>query len=429
MTVPPSPPLDESIVAGQPGHIADHEAIAEALNNAEPRGENELATQHGAVFNGSTDDRAAIQAAMDALGPDGGGVDLGRGTSIIGAPGLVLKDGVHLFGHGPHATKLKLKNSANSEVIITEDFAALTGGGTSGGVSQFGIHDLTVDGNRANQASAKHAVCLYGYDFELEHLRIQSAKGDGLYSEWGSSASPPLTYVSMEATLDDIKVTDCGMHGIDWHGPHDSRANALVTWENSQTTPHLYSGLATGGNGGGLVGTNCHSWGGQQGFAVYFGAGNCLFVTSVAEGAYNGQVVLAAHDCMWDGFIYAVPTTGFAVIVGQGGADAAGCTVRGKTITAATASTAGRVLDFVNSGGSNSFELENYETAAGSPITGAPGSADSILISTAGGGTSLVKTLLGNAAPTVTGSRGGNAALASLLTQLHAAGIVIDSSS
>lgn len=33
MPVPPSPPLDQSISPGQPGHLADHEAIHEALDN------------------------------------------------------------------------------------------------------------------------------------------------------------------------------------------------------------------------------------------------------------------------------------------------------------------------------------------------------------------------------------------------------------
>lgn len=33
MPVPPVPPLDETIVAGQAGHMSDHEAIADALNN------------------------------------------------------------------------------------------------------------------------------------------------------------------------------------------------------------------------------------------------------------------------------------------------------------------------------------------------------------------------------------------------------------
>lgn len=372
----------------------------------------------------------SIQDAIDDAAAAGGGdVYLAGGTFDIATP-IVLPSLVHLRGSGVGSTRLRLADGADTEVIISEDFATLTGTDSTDGIYQFGIHDMTIDGNRANQSVAHAAVALYGFDFDIERVRISSALGTGLYTEWSSSAAAPLPNVSMEARMADVKVDDCGEHGIDWNGPHDSKWDAVTTWENSQSASG-FSGMLIRTNGGGLQATNCHSWGGNQWDAVHLAANACLFSNCIAEGAEHAQVQLAAHDCMWDGQVYAVPVGAVAFSLGDTGAPAAGCKIRGTSLTATLAgSTAGRVVFFFDEDGGNHIDLNNYETAAGTPISGSAPHADtSILIRGQGGGGSLVSNLLAGAKPTITGSKGGNAALTSLLAALDDAGIVIDSSS
>lgn len=57
-------PLDETISAGQSGHITDHDLIAKLLNGIVV---NVKDPAYGAVGDGSTDDFAAVNAALDAI--------------------------------------------------------------------------------------------------------------------------------------------------------------------------------------------------------------------------------------------------------------------------------------------------------------------------------------------------------------------------
>lgn len=371
---------------------------------------------------------ADIQAAMDFAASSGGGeVFLGGGLYGI-TESLIWDTGVWIRGAGYGAVTLQADAGLDAPLIVSRDFDTLVGTDSTDGIHSCGIHGVTLDGDRANQ-SAGNLISVYGFDFCLSSIRGHSAKESGIYSEWSSSAAAPLPNISMEANLHDVKIDDCGAHGIDWVGPHDSKWESVTTWENSQDASG-FAGMLVQGNGGGLQATNCHSWGGNQWDAVQLAAAGCLFSNCIAEGAGHAQVFIAAHDCLWDGQVYAVPLTGYAFVLGDTGKPVAGSIIRGRAITATASSTAGRLVFFFNEDGGNLIDLLNYETAAGSPISGGtPHADDSILIRTAGGGGSLAQNLLGNAKPTITGSRGGNAALADLLTDLATAGIITNSTS
>lgn len=99
MSIPPAPPLDETIAPGQSGHLADHEAIAAALNNAE------LVTtfdvrRFGVTFDGVTDDTAAWNAANAAAAAVGGGRLVGAegDTAIFGVVAISPQVDVQLTG-------------------------------------------------------------------------------------------------------------------------------------------------------------------------------------------------------------------------------------------------------------------------------------------------------------------------------------------
>jgi polygalacturonase len=81
---------------------------------------------YGAVRDGTTDDQAAIQSAIDAAIASGADVELAGGTFVIGSP-LVLSGKTTLWLHG----KLKLAPGfTGSEAIsITGDHVSLMGNG------------------------------------------------------------------------------------------------------------------------------------------------------------------------------------------------------------------------------------------------------------------------------------------------------------
>ena len=96
--------------------------------------------QFGAKGDGVTDDTAAIQAALDAVYTAGGGrVYLPPGTYIVTQ--IQLRDDVELFGESRGSTTLKLKASANTDIIIKH--ASDTG-------LNVGLRHLTVNGNQSN---------------------------------------------------------------------------------------------------------------------------------------------------------------------------------------------------------------------------------------------------------------------------------------
>jgi hypothetical protein len=88
---------------------------------------------YGAVGDGVTDDREAIQRAINAA--DDAGVYIPSGVYAIGST-VTLRDGIALFGDGPFASEIKQIGSG----VFTGIY------GTS--VDHISIRDLTVNGNR-----------------------------------------------------------------------------------------------------------------------------------------------------------------------------------------------------------------------------------------------------------------------------------------
>lgn len=109
------------------------------------------AKDYGAVADGSTDSRAAINAAIDAAFNAGGGkVILEAGTYIVTGTGtasegaIQVKTNVSLIGKGLGVTNIKLQDSFGGAVtgLIRTPGAEVT--------RNVYVSDLTIDGNKAN---------------------------------------------------------------------------------------------------------------------------------------------------------------------------------------------------------------------------------------------------------------------------------------
>lgn len=171
-----------------------------AYKRLSPRGTSTNVMDWGAVGNGSTDDTAAIQAAIDYASSTaqstgaGGSVFLPGGYYITSAT-LVLKKHVWLIGEGQRSTTIKLATNANCDVIKSFDT-----GGASGNADYVGIINLCVDGNKDNQNGAGP---YHGIVFNTTPTSTAAA-GDSFFD--------------MHHTVQNVTVYKCKGNGIDCTG-------------------------------------------------------------------------------------------------------------------------------------------------------------------------------------------------------------------
>lgn len=129
----------------------------------------------------------------------GGKLLISAGTFNIAAP-IVPGTGHTIQGAGFYATTLKLAASANCNVIAVSDDNTHRYG--------MAIRDLTIDGNKANNASG-NGISVYAMWFcSLTNLNIVSCAGKGIY--FGDAGDN-----GQQAYLEKIKVQYCDDTGID----------------------------------------------------------------------------------------------------------------------------------------------------------------------------------------------------------------------
>ena len=150
--------------------------------------------------NGATDDTLAIQRAIDAAAKAGGGqVYVPSGTYIVSGrdePGdgcLMLKNNVQLYGDGMGKTVIKVADGSDTKItgVIRSAYGEQN--------HDFGISDLTIDGNRANT----------------------TGKIDG----WFNGYIPGKAGHDSNVTIDSVEVKNCSGYGFD---PHEQTFNLVL---------------------------------------------------------------------------------------------------------------------------------------------------------------------------------------------------------
>lgn len=143
------------------------------------------AQAYGATGNGSTDDTAAIQAAITAAGA--GIVYLPAGQYKVSSALSLSASGASLLGAGVGATRL-VTNSATSDVIRM---------GLSGSYRVPGsrVGDLSIGASVTRTAGA--AIRVYpGEQFTIDNIRIGPMGGDGIVANAVGGVSPAIIYAS-----------------------------------------------------------------------------------------------------------------------------------------------------------------------------------------------------------------------------------------
>jgi Ca2+-binding RTX toxin-like protein len=155
---------------------------------------------YGALGDGVTDDTAAIQAAIDAAHAAGGGtVYLPAGEYRVSGgeePSdgcLMIKSNVYMVGDGMGETVIKLVDGWDQKVtgMVRSAYGEET--------SNFGMSDLTLDGNRDNV----------------------TAKVDG----WFNGYIPGVDGADRDVTLERVEIREMSGYGFD---PHEQTINLTI---------------------------------------------------------------------------------------------------------------------------------------------------------------------------------------------------------
>lgn len=256
--------LDNNFLFTQSGTGASTETVQTALRRIV------FAESFGATGNGTTDDTAAIQAALDAVKTAGGGVvRLLDGTFIVTQ--IKLRDGVELWGSGRGATTIKLKASSNTDIFIKH--ASDTG-------LQTGFRHLTVNGNDANNTTGgvffDGPEATHGPSLVIEDVLITACRP----CTGGSSSAAVLLEGSAWGVLRDVDIYN-NLHAVGLHHKgSDWLFDGLYCSTNGNTSGNQ-SCIIQAGAGNRFVG--CY-WGGNGGLeqVLLWGAQRNDFI-----GCYN----------------------------------------------------------------------------------------------------------------------------------------------
>jgi hypothetical protein len=294
------------------------------------------ARDHGATGDGATDDTAALQAALDAVGARGGIVFLPPGVYVTRR--LTLRSRVHLRGAGGDSTVLKLRAGANSAILESEGFDRLTGTRSDAGVSLLSVRDLTLDGNKGQNPEGGYGLRIYGYGYELTEVIVHNCRNDGIVSEWGPTAALPAPSHQMEARLAAVRTHGNDGHGINFQGPHDSMFLNCVTFENAG------AGFRIAGDAMGTQMVNCHGWGIRQNVSFDLAATSVGCVNCYADLNGGVGVRISRNDCRWiGGYILGYnqshpnPEIGVQFVPGTQPEEPSGCLVDSKIVNCGTA--------------------------------------------------------------------------------------------
>ena len=412
-----------------------------------------------------------LQAEIDALSTAGGGeLLLPRGT--ITTQKFYIKTGVVLRGQGRELTTLKLGSAENTELCDTYQFATFTTTTDNTGASpgNWGFRDLTLDGDEANQSVDCHVLRTYGWSFYMGNVVIRRGGLWGWYSEF--AGQPPIvnareTHVPF---VHDIETSSNGQGGLWWKGPADTPIHSLRSWRNNRNTigandntinfpkanyPYSNILIDVGGQGAHIL--NSHSWANAK-FAVEVLAAGCLLSNSQFEMGVQGQVkigpgvsrtsIAGCHLYYPSGITYATDSGRYGLVVGEDG----GSTVYATNAHFVTSFCEDGAIWLSNAEKHGTYRCQAYQAsstfAAG---TAAHTSSHLELNGYASGTTQAAAQAAGKvqvsgpfahtgaslgfyatapiAKPTVTGAKGGNAALTSLCAQLAALGLITDSTS
>lgn len=285
----------------------------------------------GGAYSFGTDDAAAFNAAQTAVSASGapGVLQVPGGTCLV-STSVIAKNNVYLNGSGrgngntTGNTVLMLRANACTDVVATDGAYSLFGTNSASGPVNWGLANLTLDGNKAQQfgctdPDAVNGIAQYGSAFTWDNLVVRNVLGNGVRSEWTQFGGAGTIIVR------HLWATNIGRHGIWWKGPHDGSLTDTAERDASQEADDVFSGLYLAPYGGSNFTTN-HAWHSSVAIvrrmhAGVSSSGSSRFVNSDFEGSHIGYEARAGAtgDLIVNGRFYYPTTDANGALVKLGG--------------------------------------------------------------------------------------------------------------
>lgn len=312
-----------------------------------------------------------------------------------------------IYGQGVNRTTLQLANSKNVDVITCPDFGTLTGGTNFYGCVLPIIANLTVDGNKANNASG-YGIRFYGRAENLYNLRIQNVANDGLWTEWGGTENDASASTSIQGYVTNLEIMYCGGNGWTNKGPNDlivvgynshnngswgwsvqapTHASHINVYENDLTSPGSAGGINTL-NGGSLIGADIAGTNGTAGWGMLVSStsgSNDISSGTWASGTAAGSLALEVRGGGAQNFIGEIGPTGTYGLKLNG---AGGC-----LFILTFYSSKGTAIVFTSETVANTIITGNGDNSVTTWYSGTPAQSDVLLLAQngTGSGTSLLQ--------------------------------------
>ena len=178
----------------------------------------------GATGDGSTDDTAAVQAALDVGSTfDHGTIFFPDGTYMVA--GLKLPSNCSLKGASRDNTVLKLKNSGNTHILASKLYVENDTINAFPDGQNF-IENITFDGNKANNSSGS-CLILRSYNAQVMCCDFQNAADHGIIQSAATANG------SNPQNAAECLYKQCRVHLNDKHGmwfKDDSNGNIADAW-------------------------------------------------------------------------------------------------------------------------------------------------------------------------------------------------------
>lgn len=236
------------------------------------------AKDFGAVFNGVTDDRAALVACMTAMSAAGGGkIMLPRGTALIGSS-FTVPANIILSGQGKGTTVLKRG--------FTGDLITSFG-------SQSGLEHLTINGDTAVQGAGR-GVVFTGVSFGAFMFLTEIKNFVQSCLEFGTDSGSTFRAIGC-----DFYTT--GAVGV-------VAAVKMAGADTAATSRHFYNCESGGCTLYDMSGCNdLYISGGYTNGLIAGATTNKALVNNLRIGSAAGTVTLAGAACRYENCVFAVP--------------------------------------------------------------------------------------------------------------------------
>jgi hypothetical protein len=320
-------------------------------------------------------DTAAIQGAEN-----GGRSMISLAPGIFYVTGLTKNANTVWQGSGRLGTTIKLADNVNAAAVITTaGFNSLTGTGVEGGPGGWGIRDLTVDGNKANQTVKPDGIRLYGYNFDITDVSFTNV-AKGMYTEWRDFGGSGIPGKTMESRYLGVKINAFDTYGWQNRGPHDSRAFDLTIFGPDLATAYGYWGQESTGlySSAGTQIIGGHVWGSPLWDWVLDSQTHLFECISEVSAPGGGQVLIRANLCQVNGGVLVIyqgfTADGCGIQLGDLTHPVSGVRVDTTMLGFTGVDAAHAAINVVNDAGSNAIDATVYQPTGtalwGTPNTG-----------------------------------------------------------